>query len=123
MGLMELKIIKSVLSKELGFFWFVFLIKSLLKKKIIFNRTQWAKMDNEASEFVKRHFIIKECIFHDFFTGVGIPELTKLFCEIDKVFFSKAFPEFEFHRNGSWENTIAYGKDFCELMQKKIQKK
>ncbi len=36
------------------------------------------------------------------------PELTKIFYEVDKEFFPKAFPEFKFHRNGSWENTIVW---------------
>ena len=62
------------------------------------------------------YFIIKRCIFKDFFTEAGTPELTKLFCEVDREFFPKAFPEFRFHRNGSWENTIAYGKDHCEFV-------
>ncbi len=33
---------------------------------------------------------------------------------LSKEFFPKAFPEFEFHRDSSWKNIIAYGKDRCE---------
>jgi hypothetical protein len=62
------------------------------------------------------HFKITRCVFNDFFTEVQCPELTKLFCEVDKEFFPNAFPEFSFHRESSWENTIAYGKDHCEFI-------
>jgi hypothetical protein len=65
------------------------------------------------------HFVITRCIFHDFFTEVGTPELTKAFCEVDRRFFSEAFPDFRFHRGDSWENTIAYGKENCEFIFEK----
>ncbi len=42
-----------------------------------------------------------------------MPELTRLFCEVDTEFFAEAFPEFRFHRGDSLENTVAYGKDHC----------
>ena len=76
-----------------------------------FNKREYLKRNNTIC-----HFIIKRCIFKDFFTEVEMAELTKLFCEVDKEFFPKAFPEFEFSRNGSCENTIAYGKDHCEFV-------
>lgn len=62
------------------------------------------------------HFVIRRCVFYDFFTETGVPELTKAFCEVDKKFFPEAFPDFSFHRAGSWENTIAYGEDHCEFV-------
>jgi hypothetical protein len=72
-------------------------------------------------EYVERsdhvcHFAITRCVFHDFFTQAGTPELTKLFCEVDREFFPAAFPEMEFHRGDSWENTIAYGKESCTFI-------
>jgi hypothetical protein len=75
-------------------------------------------------DYIKRtdttcHFIITRCVFNDFFTEVKYPELTKLFCEVDTDFFPYAFPEFSFHRDGSLENTIAYGKDHCEFIFEK----
>jgi hypothetical protein len=84
-------------------------------------------MDREGApqfntrNYIKRndttcHFIIKRCVFNDFFTEVKFPELTKLFCEVDKEFFPNAFPELSFHRENNWENTIAYGKDHCEFI-------
>ena len=198
MKIEEIKIIKSVLSKEMGGSWPVFLIKCLFRNKSIFNKSHWSKSEGSESEYVRRlsfasavylelqtkfgkekafeiiknilipigynaqwehfqslevsgkkpmkklmafndlmdrkgapqfnkriykkqddnicHFVIKRCVFKDFFTEVGTPELTKLFCEVDREFFPKAFPEFEFHRGSSWENTIAYEKDHCEFI-------
>ena len=64
----------------------------------------------------KCHFVIERCIFHDFFAETGVPELAGLFCKVDQVFFPDAFPAFNFHRNGSWENTLACGHDRCEFV-------
>ena len=194
----EFNQIKSVLSKEIGWLWLILLLKCMIKKRSIFNKTRWKENRNDEAKFVKRlslasamylelqnmfdenkafrimrkilipigceemwkylkslnlkskspmeklmafndlmgkkgvskfnkveyirkdentcHFVIKRCIFRDFFTEAGTPELTKIFCEVDRVFFPKVFPEFKFHRNGSWKNTIAYGKDHCEFV-------
>lgn len=65
------------------------------------------------------HFIITRCVFNDFFSEVGMPELTQLFCEVDSEFFPAAFTEFTFHRCGDPENTIAHGKDHCEFIFEK----
>ena len=88
------------------------------------------KVDNEGvGRFCEReqvndnkrcHRIVKKCPFHDFHVETGVPELTQLFCETDIEFYTKSFPEFEFHRNGSWKNTIGYGKDACEFVFEKI---
>ncbi|MBN2098249.1 MAG: L-2-amino-thiazoline-4-carboxylic acid hydrolase [Dehalococcoidia bacterium] len=72
----------------------------------------------ELSESVC-HFAIKRCVFHDFFTQAGTPELTRLFCEVDRDFFGAAFPELSFHRGDSWQNTIAYGRGFCTFIFEK----
>jgi hypothetical protein len=198
MQIKEVKIIKSVLSKEFGWSWPLFLFKSLIRGNAIFRKTHWAKVKGAESGFVKRfslacavyvglggeigkgkafkvvkrilvpigfneqwhhlnslrlykdtgmarlmafhnlmdkkgapqfnrreyvkqntnicHFIITRCVFYDFFTEVGTPELTKLFCEVDREFFPVAFPDFRFDRGNSWENTIAYGKDQCDFI-------
>lgn len=62
------------------------------------------------------HRVVTKCPFHGFFSEVGTPELTQLFCEVDRVFYEKAFPTLVFHRGDSWENTIAYGKDHCDFI-------
>lgn len=53
---------------------------------------------------------------HEVFTAAGTPELTRLICDVDRVFFAQAFPEFTFSRSDSWENTIAYGRPRCAFM-------
>ncbi len=62
------------------------------------------------------HYILKRCIAYDFFSEIGTPELTRFFCKGDETFFAVTFPELEFTRGDSWENTIAYGKDHCEYI-------
>ncbi|OAG27249.1 L-2-amino-thiazoline-4-carboxylic acid hydrolase [Thermodesulfatator autotrophicus] len=64
----------------------------------------------------KAHFIVKRCVFYEFFSETGVPELTKIFCEIDGVFLSEAFPEIKFHRGHSKENTIAFGRKHCDFI-------
>jgi hypothetical protein len=59
---------------------------------------------------------ITRCVVVDVFTALGTPELARLICEVDRVFFAEAFPEFAFSRGDSWENTMAYGKPACEFM-------
>jgi hypothetical protein len=79
-----------------------------------FNRREYVKQDDDVC-----HFLITRCVFNDFFTEAGTPELTRVFCEVDRRFFPDAFPDFRFHRGDSWENTIAYGKDHCEFVFEK----
>jgi hypothetical protein len=201
MKIREVKIIKSVLIKEIGWSWPLFLVRCLIRSNAIFRKTHWAEAKSRESEFVRRfslactvyaglgrkmgkekafevvkkilipigcdeqwnhlnslhlskdapmvrlmafnnlmdrkgapqfnkreyekqnanvcHFIITRCVFYDFFTEAGMPELTKLFCEVDREFFPEAFPDFKFYRGDSWENTIAYGKDHCDFIFEK----
>ncbi|AEH45297.1 hypothetical protein Thein_1432 [Thermodesulfatator indicus DSM 15286] len=198
MRIQDLKIIQSVLSREVGPSWLWLVFKATLKQNAILKQTRWAGRSDEETQFVKQlpiivalyqelqkrngkdkayeiikklliplgcaeqksylekldltgktpmekilafndimekegalkintfeyltkskdkcHFIIKRCIFHEFFTEVGTPELTKIFCEIDRAFLSEAFPEIKFHRGDSWENTIAFGKKHCDFI-------
>jgi hypothetical protein len=45
-----------------------------------------------------------------------MPELTRLFCEVDDEFFSTAYPDLKFHRGQDEKNTIAYGKQQCNFI-------
>ncbi len=197
MGTHKFKIIKSVLGKEIGPAWPLFMLKCLLIKNVPFKNTQWFKTRGAETEYAKRlsllaaaytqlqkksgrenalaimqkliiplgcnettilieslrispeksmdlliaylnlvdtkgvgrfcksettydanvcRRVVERCLFHDFFSQTGMPELTAFFCEVDRKFYTKAFPGFRFHRNGSWENTIAFGKDHCEFV-------
>ena len=62
---------------------------------------------------------VRNCLFSRLYNETGTPELTQFFCEVDRDFFPKAFPNLEFHRGGSWENTVAYGKDHCTFIFEK----
>lgn len=79
-----------------------------------FNTREYITQDTNTC-----HFLITRCVFNDFYAEAGTPELTKLFCEVDRRFFPEAFPGLTFHRGNSWENTIAYGKDHCEFVFEK----
>lgn len=65
------------------------------------------------------HYQVTDCFYACFFQEAGTPELTKLLCESDREFYPKAFPDLEFHRGSSWENTIGCGKDHCEFIFEK----
>jgi hypothetical protein len=65
------------------------------------------------------HYEVRNCFFDRFYQETGTPELTRLFCEVDGEFFSRAFPDFRFHRGDSFENTVAYGKEHCDFIFEK----
>lgn len=50
----EVKIIKYVLSKEIGWLWPLFMVKCLMRANAIFMKTRWANAKDRESEFVKR---------------------------------------------------------------------
>jgi hypothetical protein len=79
-----------------------------------YNKREYVRQDDSIC-----HFRITRCIFSDFFTEAGTPELTRSFCEVDRRFFPEAFPDFRFDRGDSWENTIAHGKSHCEFVFEK----
>ncbi len=76
-----------------------------------FNKREYITIDETTC-----HFIVKRCITHDFFKEAGTPELIRFFCQGDEIFYADVFPELEFSRGDSWENTMAYGKDHCEYL-------
>jgi len=59
---------------------------------------------------------VRDCFFDRSYREVGMPELTQFFCEVDTEFFPQAFPEFEFHRGSSLDNTVAHGEDHCDFI-------
>ncbi len=71
--------------------------------------------DVEVTE-QKMHYIVYRCIFHDFMSRTGVPELTRLICDYDKLCQAKLFPELEFDRNGAPENTLGHGSDCCHYL-------
>jgi hypothetical protein len=101
---------KDSMESLLAFFVFIGIqgVGRFVKRKIV-------KANNTLLEYQ-----VKNCIFVRFFNEVGTPELAKLFCEVDEVFFPKAFPDFKFYRGDSFKNTEAYGKDCCRFIFEKV---
>ena len=62
------------------------------------------------------HYQITGCFVHEFFTEIGMPELTSLFCDIDEEFYPSAFPELHFQRDGDMAHTIGRGHPVCEFV-------
>jgi hypothetical protein len=62
------------------------------------------------------HYQITGCFVHEFFTDIGMPELTSLFCDIDEEFYPSAFPELHFHRDGDMAHTIGRGHPVCDFV-------
>jgi hypothetical protein len=71
--------------------------------------------DVEATQELM-HYIVHRCIFHEFLTQAGAAEITHFICDYDRMAHEKLFPEYEFSRNGSWENTLGHGRDCCHYV-------
>lgn len=194
----ELKIIRSVLRKEIGIIWPYFILRCFIRSRLLFKQSDWKNKEKFEANFAKRimisvviyqklqknlsqedafeimrkifvplgsneqinnvkalkvecltpmeqllafygfmstggvartvkrnlisanskhlHYEVRNCFFYRFYSSMGTPELTKLFCEVDTQFFPQAFPKLNFHRGTSFENTIAYGKDHCTFI-------
>jgi hypothetical protein len=54
MKIEEIKIIQSVLGRNVGRLWFLPLMKSLIARKRIFRNTRWGKTRGEESAFIER---------------------------------------------------------------------
>ncbi len=54
---------------------------------------------------------VTRCRFHEAFMAMGVPELTRAFCESDEVVFNDYSPGLRFDRAG--RGTIARGAQDC----------
>ena len=78
--------------------------------------TRW----NEV-EFVMQtpqHYELKvhNCMFYNFYSSLGIPELTRTMCAVDNAIFNTYLPEkITFHRNGIG-NRIVDGAAYCQFV-------
>jgi len=57
-------------------------------------------------------FSLTGCVFHEFFTAVGTPELTRIYCEIDEAGMPSLLPELGFRYDG----TVGRGNPTCEFV-------
>jgi len=78
--------------------------------------TRWNRMEIEEQSGKRYTFRVKNCLFYDFFSSIGAPELTKFMCATDNAIFGTYLPEeMTFHRNGL-SNTIADGAPECRFI-------
>ena len=78
--------------------------------------TRWNKMEILEQSDAKYEFRVHNCMFYDFFSQTGIPELTKVMCSVDNAIFNAYLPEeVTFHRNGCG-NRIADGAPSCHFV-------
>ena len=84
--------------------------------------TRWNKMEVVEQSDLRYEFRILNCMFHDFYTQLGIPEMTKMMCEVDNAIFNTYLPEVvTFHRHGIG-NRIADGAPVCHFVIEHNQK-
>lgn len=94
-------------------------LQNLIKYQQITNNEGTTKLNTmeiiEQSE--KRYeFRVTRCLFLEFFTHVGVPELTSIMCSIDNAIFNSYLPEkLTFHRNGL-NRTKYEGHKYCEFV-------
>ena len=75
--------------------------------------TRWNRMEIEEQSEARYAFRVKNCMFHEFFSSIGAPELTTFMCATDNAIFSSYLPEeVIFHRKGL-NNRIADGALEC----------
>lgn len=81
-----------------------------------FGPTRWNKMEVLEQSEHRYEYRVHNCMFHDFNTHFGIPEMTKLMCGVDNSVFNTYLPEkLTFHRNGIG-NRIADGSPTCHFV-------
>jgi hypothetical protein len=78
--------------------------------------TRWNKMDIVEQSDHRYEFRVSECMFHELYSQLGIPEMTRLMCEVDNAILNSYLPEeVTFHRNGLG-NRLADGARACHFV-------
>ena len=78
--------------------------------------TRWNRMEIDEQNEKRYAFRVKNCLFYEFFSCIGAPELTRFMCATDNAIFGSYLPEeVTFHRNGLY-NTIADGASECRFV-------
>jgi hypothetical protein len=78
--------------------------------------TRWNEMEILEQSEQRYEFRVRRCLFHDLYTQLGTPELTRLMCEVDNAIFNSYLPEqVTFHRNGPG-NRLADGAPACHFV-------
>ncbi len=93
--------------------------ENFIEQELQINKTGTTKWNNlEIISKDKNKFEIKitKCLYHELTTSLGIPEATKLICQVDNAVFNSYLPEeVIFHRNGL-NQRIADGCNECHFV-------
>jgi hypothetical protein len=114
-------ILPAGLATQLGNFRFVEETRSfanLIANQQRTNRegpTRLNTMEIMQADESNYEFRVHRCMFMEVFSGLGVPELTRVICAIDNAIFNTYLPEeILFHRNGIGHR-IADHAPFCEF--------
>jgi hypothetical protein len=78
--------------------------------------TRWNEMDILEQSERRYEFRVTKCMFHELYIRLGMPELTRLMCEVDNAIFNSYLPEqVTFHRNGLG-NRLVDGAPACHFV-------
>lgn len=78
--------------------------------------TRWNKMQILEQSESKYEIRVSRCMYYDFYSSLGIPEMTRLMCAVDNAIFNSYLPEkVTFHRNGIG-NRIVDGASACHFV-------
>lgn len=77
---------------------------------------RWNTMEIVERSALRFEIKITRCMFHEFASAVGIPEMTPIVCQIDNAMFNSYLPdEMTFDRGGIGQR-IADGKHACNFI-------
>ena len=97
--------------------------ENFIEKELEINRTGTTRWNTlKIVDRTDRRFEIKvaRCLYHEFVTSLGIPEVTPLVCQIDNAVFNSYIPgQVIFHR-GEINRRIADGNTECNFIWEKV---
>lgn len=91
--------------------WHTYFDKLLVKGVGAFNSNECVSLEPDL-----KHVRIHRCIYFDVAKELNATKVAQIICDADIDLHNKLFPPFVFHRNGSEENTLAYGAIACEYV-------
>lgn len=78
--------------------------------------TRWNKMQVLEQSVHKYEIQVTECMYYNFYSSLGIPEITRVMCAVDNAVFNSYLPEeITFHRHGIG-NRIVDGATACQFV-------
>lgn len=78
--------------------------------------TRLNKMEIIEQSEKRYEFKVTKCLFFEFFSSLGIKELTSLMCSIDNAIFNSYLPEQVCFHRGGLDNRIIDGSESCSFI-------